>query len=482
MVSTNNHLSESSYARLPMGTRLPHHPMAEQSLLGTLMSYPDSWDSVADQLEEKDFYGKAHQEIFSVVRTLHQKGSIVDVVTVSELLQSSGLLDQVGGQDYLLKLVQECMGPGSLETYVEMVRSKSLLRQLIQRSQEIVQRCYTESFSNMDSFMDEVEARIFEVGKQRNAGSLSSISQIVEETSKNIDALFKRGESITGLATGFKGLDEKTLGLQKGELIIIAARPSMGKTAFSLNLVQKMCVEQKKKVAYFSLEMGEESVAQRLLSSMAQIPFLQIRNGTFRSDAWPELTRQMGRLGESFLYIDDSTSVSPFEIRSRCRRQKATKGLDLVVIDYLQLMKLPHKVESREREVSEMSRQLKALARELDVPVVALAQLNRSVESRQDYGKGKGRPFLSDLRESGSIEQDADLIILLYRAGYYYPDDMEKQNNATVIIGKQRNGPIGDVELFWDPRYGQFLNLPEASPERSLFHSSRKETVNHALE
>ncbi len=439
-------------ARIP-----PQNIEAEQSILGGLMLDREALDQVGDMIEVSDFYKPSHQKIYEAVKELHQKGQPIDIITVTNILQSAGDLEMAGGPEYLISLLDKTISSANITSHAKIVREKALLRRLIQTSTHLIERAYTNEFADIESFIDQAETEMFKVGENKTTTGLVGSMDIVKASIQKIEELYKRKADVTGISTGFAGLDKKTSGLHPGELTIIAARPSMGKTAFSLNVAQHIALREKKTVAYFSLEMGKESMMMRMLSSESRVSMSEIRNGRIPDSAWPKLINAAGGLSEASLFLDDTSGISPFEIRSRCRRLKAEHGLDVIMIDYLQLMDLKQKVESRERAVSEISKSLKAIAKELQVPVIALAQLNRGVEGRSDR-----RPMLSDLRESGSIEQDADVIMMLYRDDYYDKDDADKQGRAEVIIGKQRNGETGTVHLRFDAQYARFR---DAEPE-----------------
>lgn len=443
-----------------MAARVPPQNLeAEQSILGSLMLDAEAWDQVSDILEPQDFYRPTNQTLFKAIKEMHSRSLPVDLITINNHLQANGELNTAGGNEYLVELVSRTVSSAHVEFYAKIVKEKSLLRKMIHASGELIEKAYSEDFPTVDHFLDEAEEKFYKLGEQKNNTGLAGPLELVRSSMTKIEELFKMKAEITGIATGLTYLDKMTSGLHGGELIIVAARPSMGKTAFSLNLAQHMAIKQKKTVAYFSLEMSQQAVMMRILASEARINMKELRSGKLADTAWPKLIHAAGLVSESQLYIDETSGLSPLELRSRCRRLKAQHGLDCIMIDYLQLMKLKERVESREREVSEISRTLKAIAKELDVPVIALAQLNRGVEGRTEK-----RPMLSDLRESGSIEQDADVIMMLYRDDYYDKDDPEKKGHAEVIIGKQRNGPTGTVKLAFEAEYGKFR---DADPEPS---------------
>lgn len=435
-----------------MAARIPPQNLeAELSILGSLMLEKEAWDQVADHISAEDFYKPSHQKIYTAIAELQQKNLPVDLITVSNNLQGKGELDQIGGSEYLADLVNKTISSANVFSYAKIVREKALLRKIIHQGTSMIEKAYSEDFTDVESFVDQTEADFYRLAESKKAEGLISPMEIVKSSVIKIEELYKRKSDITGVPTGFTMLDRMTSGLQPGELTIIAARPSMGKTAFSLNLAQHMALRSQKTVAYFSLEMSRDAVMMRVLASEARINMKDIRSGKIPDNVWPKLINVAGQVSDSKFFIDETSGISPFEIRARARRLKAQFGLDIIIIDYLQLMDLKQKVESRERAVSEISKSLKSLAKELEIPIIALAQLNRGVEGRSDR-----RPMLSDLRESGSIEQDADVIMMLYRDDYYDKEDQEKQGHAEVIIGKQRNGPTGTVKLRWEAEFGRF--------------------------
>lgn len=435
-------------ARVP-----PQNIPAEVSVLGGLMLEQEAWDQISDILTENDFYKPSHRIVFASIRELNRKGHPTDLVTVSNYLMQSAQLDVIGGPTYLAEMMDQTPSTVNIKNYAQIVREKSVLRKIISVGSDFVEKAYTQDFADLDSFLNEVESSIFHVAEMTTNQDLVDASQLVKMSLERLEHLYATKGDITGVASGFYDLDKMTSGFQPGELIIIAARPSMGKTAFSLNVALSAALREKKTIAYFSLEMGKEQVMMRMLASEARISLSQLRNGNIDEYAWPKLISTAAKMSEAPIFIDDTSGISPFDVRAKARRMKARHGLDMIVVDYLQLMSMKQKVESREREVSEISKMLKGLARELKIPVIALAQLNRGVEGRSDR-----RPMLSDLRESGSIEQDADVIMMLYREDYYDRDTPEIKGLAEVIIGKQRNGPTGTVKLRWRPDYGLFDN------------------------
>lgn len=438
-----------------MANQLPPQNLeAEHSILGGLMLDSSAFDQVCDIIDAEDFYKPAHQKIFSAIKDLQFKNDRPDLLTVSNYLDSRHDLENIGGPAYLAGLLEKTISSANILSYCKIVREKSLLRRLIGTSTHLIEQAYAGGYEDIEAFVDFAESEMFKVSDNRSNTGLVGSMEIVKASIEKIEELYQRKADVTGIPTGFSELDKMTAGLHPGELIIIAARPSMGKTAFSLNLASHIGLQAKKTVAYFSLEMGKEAVMTRMLSAEARVSMTELRSGKVQDSSWPKLINSAGQLSEANIFIDDTPGISPFEIRARCRRLKAQKGLDIIMIDYLQMMDLKQRVESRERAVAEISRTLKALAKELKIPVIALAQLNRGVEGRSDR-----RPMLSDLRESGSIEQDADVIMMLYREDYYDKDDPEKQGHAEVIITKQRNGPTGNVKMRFDAKYNRFRDL-----------------------
>jgi len=435
-----------------MGARIPpQHIDAEQSVLGGLMLDRESFDQVSDLIDTADFYRPSHQKIYEAIKELNFKAQPIDIITITNLLQSRNEMEMIGGPEYLVSLLDKVYSSANITSHAKIVHEKSVLRRLIQTANSLVDRAYNQEYPDLETFIDQAESEIFKVGENQKSSGLVGSMEIVKSSIEKIEELYRRKADITGVPTGFSELDKMTSGLHAGELIIIAARPSMGKTAFSLNIASQITLHAKKTAAYFSLEMGKESMMMRMLAAEAKVSLGEIRNGKIQDSAWPKLIAAAGNLSEANFFIDDTPAISPFEIRARARRLKAQFGLDCIIIDYLQLMDLKQKVESRERAVSEISKSLKNIAKELQIPVIALAQLNRGVEGRTDK-----KPMLSDLRESGSIEQDADVIMMLYRDDYYDKEDPDKQGHAEVIIGKQRNGPTGSVKLRFDARFNRF--------------------------
>jgi len=447
-----------------MALRVPPHNLeAEQSVLGGLMVDPFAWDQVSSVITEEDFYKIAHRKIYVAIAELYSKNQPIDIITVSNLLTDKRELDAIGGPSYLAEVMNATPTSAHIESYAKIVHEKALLRKLIHMAGEMVEKAFGESYENVESFLDEVEGQIFAITEKQKTQGLVGAAELIKESMNRLTDLFERKVEFTGVPSGFSSLDKLTSGFQPGEMTIIAARPSMGKTAFSLNIAQHVVLREKKSLAYFSVEMGKEQLMMRMLASEARVNLSDLRIGALSDTAWPRLIDKASKMAEARLFIDDTSGISPFEVRAKCRRLKAQHGLDMIMIDYLQLMDLKQRVESRERAVSEISKTLKAIAKELQVPVIALAQLNRGVEGRTEK-----KPMLSDLRESGSIEQDADVIMMLFREGYYDRENSEVQKLATVIIGKQRNGPTGEVNLHWEAHIGRFSNLDQGGGQHPL--------------
>lgn len=429
----------------------PQNLEAEQAVLGTILLQDKSLVKIIEILEPSDFYRDAHQHIFQAMLTLFEKREPHDLITISNLLKDQNKLDQIGGPAYLASLTEIIPFSGTLVHHAHIIRQKSILRKLIQTTSEVAARCYHEQ-DDIDSLVDEAEQTIFDIARSKKGQGFQAMSSIVPKAFERIEKLFERKEHVTGVPTGFKDLDHMTAGFQPSDLIILAGRPSMGKTALAMNMVQHAAILEKMPVAVFSLEMSMEQLALRMLCSIGRIDSQRIRTGRLKKRDWPNLTRATGILSDAKIYIDDTPGLSVLEMRAKARRLKSEFDLGLVVIDYLQLMQGRSNTENRAQEISEISRSLKAMAKELDVPVIALSQLNRSLESRPDK-----RPKLSDLRESGAIEQDADVIIFIYRDEVYRPaEDNPNRGLAEVIVGKQRNGPIGTVKLTFLAEYTSF--------------------------
>ncbi|ALP52985.1 replicative DNA helicase [Candidatus Tenderia electrophaga] len=433
--------------------RPPHSIEAEQSMLGGLMLDNSTWDQVADLVGEEDFYRKDHQLIFRAVRRLSEEGTPFDVVTLSEWLDSHNDLDNAGGLSYLGMLANNTPSAANIKAYANIIRERSVLRQLISVGTKISDSAFNTEGRNSVELLDDAERMVFEIAEKgaNQKGGFAIIKDVLVNVVDRIDHLFNQDGSITGLPTGYNDLDDMTSGLQQGDLIIVAGRPSMGKTTFAMNIAEHAAMTCDKPVAVFSMEMPADSLAMRMISSLGRIDQNKVRSGKLDDDDWPRLTSAIGMLQEKPLFIDDTGGLSPNELRARCRRLMREHGqLGLIVIDYLQLMQVPGFKENRTAEISEISRSLKGLAKEMDTPVIALSQLNRSLEQRPDK-----RPVMSDLRESGAIEQDADVIIFIYRDEVYKEDSPDK-GTAEILIRKQRNGPIGMVRLTFRGKYTRF--------------------------
>ena len=427
----------------------PHSVEAEQSLLGGLLLDNQAFDRIADQVTADDFYRDDHRRIFRHLSKLIEHGKPADVVTIAESIEASEDKDRTGGPAYLGSLAQNTPSALNIRRYAELVRERSIQRRLITVATEIAESALTPSGKEVGQLLDEAETRILEVGErgQRGTQGFESIQPVLARVFERIDHLYhlENKSDVTGLPTGFADLDEKTAGLQQGDLVIVAGRPSMGKTAFALNMAEHVAVNNGVPVAIFSMEMGATQLAMRLLGSIARVDQHKMRTGRLNDEEWSRLSTAMGKLHDAPIFIDETAALNSLELRTRARRIHRQCGkLGLVMVDYLQLMSAPSSSqgENRATEISEISRSLKALAKELSAPVVALSQLNRALETRNDK-----RPMMSDLRESGAIEQDADVILFIYRDEVYYPEKPESKGTAELIIGKQRNGPIGKIDL-----------------------------------
>lgn len=439
----------SSPHRLP-----PQNLEAEQCVLGSILLQQGTLSKSVEILKEDDFYRDAHKTIYSAMLSLFDRGEPQDLITVTNILKDSNKLDEIGGPSYLASLTDIVPVAANIIYYAKIVREKSVLRKLIQTSTEIASRCYEEQ-DDIDGLLDEVEQTVFEISQSKSDQAFQPITSIITKTFKSVEKLFERKELITGVPTGYHDFDKMTAGLQPSDLIIVAGRPSMGKTALAMNIVQNTAINHQTSVGVFSLEMSKEQLGMRMLCSASRVDAHRLRTGFLKDHDWPKLTKAAGTLSEASIFIDDTPALSVLEMRAKARRLKTEHNLGLIVVDYLQLMRGRSSAERREQEISEISRSLKAMAKELHVPVIALSQLNRSLENRPNK-----RPQLSDLRESGAIEQDADLICFIYRDEVYNKaEDNPKRGIAEVIIGKQRNGPTGTVELSFIDRFTSFENL-----------------------
>ena len=430
----------------------PQNVEAEQAVLGAMLLSHDAVIVAMEKLQSQDFYRDVHRIIFEAMEHLHRENKEIDVITLPDELKRMKKLDDVGGLEYVLNLPNLVGSAANIEYYANIVAEKALARNLISTCTELTTEAY-DGQKETEALLGDAERRILQLSDTKNRGDFASVGAVVEVTLDKITKLYENKAGLTGLPTGFRDLDRMTSGLQPSDLILVAARPSMGKTAFTLNIAQNVGVRQHKTVAFFSLEMSQEQLVQRLLCQIAHIDSQKLRTGQLNSDEeWTRLTDACDKLYESPIYIDDTPGISVAEMRSKARRLKSEHGLDLIIVDYLQLMQ-GRNAESRQQEISEISRSLKALARELKVPLIALSQLSRSVESRQDK-----RPMLSDLRESGALEQDADIVSFLYREDYY-DKETENQHITEVILAKHRNGPVGSVKLYFKNEFTLFLNL-----------------------
>jgi replicative DNA helicase len=441
----------------------PHSIEAEQSVIGGLLLENEALDKVADILSADDFYQHDHKSIYQHIAKLIERNRPADIVTVAESLESTAELSSVGGIAYLGSLAQNTPTAANIRRYAEIVRERAVMRKLVSVGSDIAESAYNPNGRDAQQLLDEAEAKIFQIaeGGQKNSQGFQDIKELLPQVAERIDELFSRDNQsdVTGIPTGFTDLDSMTSGLQGGDLVIVAGRPSMGKTAFSINIAENVALDTGLPVAVFSMEMGATQLAMRMIGSVGRLDQHRMRTGRLEDEDWEKLTTALGRLNEAPIFIDEGAGLSSFDVRARARRLHRQMGkLGLIVIDYLQLMSAPagKQGENRATEISEISRSLKALAKELNVPVIALSQLNRGLEQRPDK-----RPVMSDLRESGAIEQDADLILFIYRDEVYNPDSQDK-GTAEIIIGKQRNGPIGRVRLTFIGAHTRFENHANA--------------------
>lgn len=439
-----------------LGKIPPHSLEGEQSVLGSMLLDKDAIVVASEILVADDFYKEAHKEIFEGIIEIYNKNEPVDLVTLSDELKKRGTLDAVGGSLYLADLSDAVSTTANIKYYCEIVEEKSVLRKLIKASDDIIAKGY-QADEEISNIIDLAEKKIFDITQRRGRDGFTLIKDVLLDSFNRIEEMSKNQGGITGLSTGFIDLDNKTSGLQKSDLVLLAARPSMGKTALGLNIAQNCALKSNASVAIFSLEMSKEQLVQRMLSAESHVELGKIINGQLSENEWPKLVNAMGPLSKAKIYIDDTAGITVMEMKAKCRKLKIEKGLDLIIVDYLQLMQESGKSESRQQEISAISRGLKGLAKEMDCPVLALAQLSRAPELRADH-----KPILSDLRDSGAIEQDADIAMFLYRDEYYNPDT-DKKNIAEVIIAKHRNGPTGTVEMVFMGQYTKFVNLERFS-------------------
>ena len=429
----------------------PHSVESEQSILGSIILDKEAIITVAETIQPMDFYKEAHKIIYESMLKLNSNNEPIDLITLIEELRKEGHLDSIGGISYLTSLSTIVPTTSNVKYYANIVKEKSVMRQLIKASNEIINLGYDAS-TDVQEILDKAEKNIFDISQEKSGDDIQPINVVLQDTFEMIEKLCTDKSEVTGITTGFADLNKKINGLQRTDLILLAARPAMGKTAFSLNLVQNAALKGDASVAVFSLEMSKEQLVQRMLSAQSNVELSKIKTGNLGESDWPRIIDGMSVLSEANIFIDDTPGIKISEIRSKCRRLKIEKGLDLILIDYLQLMEGEGKNENRQQEIAKISRSLKILAKELDCPVVALSQLSRSPELRKDH-----RPILSDLRESGSIEQDADIVMFLYRDEYYH-DDSEKKNIGEVIIAKNRHGETGNVELVWFGQVQKFAD------------------------
>lgn len=449
-LNMSNRSAQKITARVP-----PHSNEAEQSVIGALMLDNRAWDKIADVLNQGDFYRHDHRLIYLVISKLIEQNRPVDVLTIAEALKVDNKLEAAGGEAYLYELAKNTPSAANVAAYAEIVREKSVLRQLIATGTDITERALNPDGSDIKELLDRAERSVFTIAEQGARGSgPQDINTLLAKTTDRIDTLYHSKGAITGVSTGYADFDTMTSGLQEGDLVVVAGRPSMGKTMLGMNIAENVAMECRRPVLIFSMEMPGESIVMRMISSLGQIDQHKVRTGNLSDDDWPRVTSTIELLSDTRVYVDDTPALTPTELRARARRvaREHEDGLGLILVDYLQLMQVANSKENRSTEISEISRSLKALAKELNVPVIALSQLNRSLEQRTDK-----RPVMSDLRESGAIEQDADLIVFIYRDVVYNSDTPDK-NKAEIIIAKQRNGPIGKVLLTFRGQYTRFDN------------------------
>jgi len=431
---------------------LPQSIEAEQSVIGSMIIDKNAIAKVLEGLDEEDFYRDGHKVIYKTILEMFRNDIAIDLLTLLEYLKSTDMLERAGGVTYITELSSSVPTTANLSAYIKIVSDKSTLRKLIKASTTIIEESYNNQ-SQVENVIDVAEKKIFNIAEKRTSKDFEPLSDVLERGFAQIEKLFNNKGETTGVSSGFTDLDAKTSGFQSGDMILIAARPSMGKTTFALNIAEHAALRDHRSVVIFSLEMSKEQLAYKLLCSEANVDMLKLRTGTLEDKDWENIAMAAGPLSKAKIYIDDSAGVTVMEMRSKCRRLKMEYGIDLIVIDYLQLMSGGSSSDNRQQEVSEISRSIKALAKEMECPVIALSQLSRAPEQRADH-----RPMLSDLRESGSIEQDADIVMFLYR-DEYYNKETEDKNIGECIIAKQRNGPVGTAKLAWLGQYSKFGNL-----------------------
>ena len=437
---------------------MPHNLEAEQSVIGAMLMDPTAIDTAGEMLVGEDFYSKQNGIVYDAIQELRSENKPADPVTLSARLKEKGVPEEMAGPEFVRDIIAAVPTSANVKHYAQIVYEKSTLRRLIRVSQDISEDCYSGT-DKLDTILENTEKKVFNLIQSRNSREFEPISEVVMKALRRIEEASKTQGNVTGIPTGFIDLDNMLSGLQRSDLVIVAARPSMGKTAFVLSIADYVAFRKEMSVAIFSLEMAKEQLVNRLFSMEAKIDAQNIRSGNLSEKEWEDLMDASETISASKIIIDDTPGISMTELRSRCRKYKLEEDIQMVLIDYIQLMSSGGRVESRQQEISEISRGLKALARELNVPVLVLSQLNRAVDTRSG-----NRPVLSDIRESGSIEQDADVIMFLYRDDYYNPDT-EKKNVAEVIVAKQRNGPVGTIELTWQPKYTRFVNTAKSGPK-----------------
>ncbi|PWM67030.1 MAG: replicative DNA helicase [Eubacteriales Family XIII. Incertae Sedis bacterium] len=430
----------------------PHNEEAEKSILGASLLSKDALINIMDIVKPRDFYSEMHKEIFTAIRELYSRNEPVDTLTVSEELKKRNSLEMVGGRAYIASLASGVPSTANAGQYAKIVAEKAVLRKLITASTDIIEEAYKETM-DADMVLDYAERGIFEIAQAKQSKDVAALKDVLIKNIEIIDEASRQEGNIIGVPTGFRDLDAKTSGLQRSDLVIVAARPAMGKTAFALNVAQQAAIKGRASVLIFSMEMSKEQLGQRLLSMESRVEMQKLKTGDLNRKDWDDINIALDILSEANIFIDDTPGISIMEIKNKCRRIKAEHELDLIVLDYLQLMSYEGKTDSRQQEISALSRHLKLLAREMDCPVIVLSQLSRAPEQRTDH-----RPQLSDLRESGAIEQDADIVLFLYRDDYYEKENSEKPGVCEVIIAKQRSGPTGTVELMWLEKYTRFAD------------------------
>lgn len=436
------------------GRRPPQSIDSEKSVIGSMLIDNDIIPNVLGALKDDDFYVKDHRDIYEAINELFDNGDPVDVITVSEKLTAKGVIDKIGGLPYIISLADFVSTSANTKYFVDIIKEKSILRKLIKASGEIAESSFDPA-ADVTDVLSEAEDKIFNISQNRTSKDFTPIKDVLGNVFDNLEVLYKSDGSITGVPTGFIDLDDMLSGFQKSDLILVAARPGMGKTSFMLNIAQHAAMHDNIPVAFFGLEMSNEQLVTRVLSSDALVDSKKLRTGRLEDDDWVRLADSLGRLASAPIYLDDTTDITVTEIKSKCKKLKMEKGLGMIMIDYLQLMQGRSRAENRQQEISEISRSLKVLAKELQVPVITGSQLSRAPQQRPDH-----RPILSDLRESGAIEQDADIVMFLYRDDYYN-EDSEEKNVAEVIIAKHRNGSTGTIKLVWNPEFTMFRNMTQ---------------------